>query len=127
MEKVEYVKTLTKKKLVLAGGDFLLIIAAFYLSYAIRYGVYKCNLSWFRWFGFIAIYIPFSFYIAEVYNFEGKLYRISYLVRLAIAIVIANSLIAFILYFFDPFRGSRIVFVLNYFIIFFFCFSGDTF
>lgn len=112
-------KRLRRKKIVLAIGDLLLIIASFYLSYAIRYGGFVNVI--YHGSGGLALSLftfLFLFYIAEVYNFEGKLYRISYLVRLAIAIVIANSLIAFTLYFFDPFRGSRIVFVLNYFIIF---------
>ena len=105
------------------AGDFLLIIAAFYLSYIIRYGEFV-NVIYHGSAGLalsLLIFI-FLFYIAEVYSFEGKLYRVSYLVKLIIAIVIANTLIAFALYFFDPFRGSRIVFILNYFIIFFLLF-----
>ncbi|NOR64914.1 MAG: exopolysaccharide biosynthesis polyprenyl glycosylphosphotransferase [Candidatus Scalindua sp.] len=116
-------KRLQRKKLILAAGDFLLIIAAFYLSYAIRHGGFVNVI--YHGSGGLALSLftfLFLFYIAEVYNFEGKLYRISYLVRLIIAIVIANSLLAFALYFFDPFRGSRIVFILNYFIIFFLLF-----
>ena len=109
-------KSLRRKKLILAAGDFLLIIAAFYLSYAIRHGRFVNVI--YHGSGGLALSLftfLFLFYIAEVYNLEGKLYRISYLVRLIIAIVIANSLLAFALYFFDPFRGSRIVFILNYF------------
>ena len=105
------------------AGDFLLIIAAFYLSNAIRHGEY-INVIYYGSGGLafsLFIFLSF-FYIAEVYNFEGKLYRFRYLVKLIIAIVIANSLIAFVLYFFDPFRGSRIVYILNYFIIFFLLF-----
>ena len=105
------------------AGDFLLIIAAFYLSNAIRHEEYV-NVIYHGSGGLafsLFIFLSF-FYIAEVYNFEGKLYRFRYLVKLIIAIVIANSLIAFVLYFFDPFRGSRIVYILNYFIIFFLLF-----
>ncbi|MBT5306635.1 MAG: sugar transferase [Candidatus Scalindua sp.] len=112
-------KRLRRKKLILMAGDFLLIITAFYLSYAIRYGEFVNVI--YHGSGGLALSLLtflFLFYIAEVYSFEGKLYRFRYLVKLIIAIVIANTLIAFVLYFFDPFRGSRIVFILNYFIIF---------
>ena len=112
-------KHVQRKKLILMVGDFLLIVVAFYLSNAIRHGEF-INVIY-HGSGGLALSLftfLFSLYIAEVYNFEGKLYRISYIVRLAIAIIIANSLLAFILYFLDPFRDSRIVFVLNYFIIF---------
>ena len=111
-------KRLRRKKLILAAGDFLLIVAAFYLSYAIRHGGFV-NVIYYGSGGLaLSLFIfLFLFYIAEIYNFEGKLYRISYIVRLIIATAIANSLIAFVLYFFDPFRGGRAVFILNYFII----------
>lgn len=112
-------KRLRRKKLVLAGGDLLLIIAAFYLSYAIRHREYVNVFYYYpgALISSLTIFISF-FYIAEVYNFEGKLYRISYSARLAIAIVIANSMIAVVLYFIDPLRYSRAVIILNYFIIF---------
>lgn len=112
-------KRLRRKKLVLAGGDLLLIIASFYLSYAIRHGAYiNVVFSYTEALVFSVIVFISLFYIVDIYNLERKLYRIGYLTRLVIAIIIANSIIAIVIYFFDPLRYSRTVIVLNYPIIF---------
>ena len=112
-------KRLRRKKLVLAGGDFLLILASFYLSYAIRHGAYiNVLFSYTVALVFSVIVFISLFYIVDVYNLERKLYRINYLLRLAVAIIIANTVIAVALYFFDPLRYSRAVITLNYPIIF---------
>ena len=64
-------KRLRRKKLVLAGGDFLLIIASFYLSYAIRHGAYiNVLFSYTVALVFSVIVFISLFYIVDVYNLE---------------------------------------------------------
>jgi len=112
-------KQLPRKTLILFVGDVLFIIASFYLSYAIRQWEFVDVFSTFTGASILSLFIfIFVFYIADVYNLEGKFYRINNIIKIAITITIANSLIAGAFYFFHPWRYSRIVFLLNLLLIF---------
>jgi exopolysaccharide biosynthesis polyprenyl glycosylphosphotransferase len=67
------------------------------------------------------IYIS-VFYVADIYNFKGKFLSISFLVRLAIAIIVANGIIAAVIYALGLWEYSRIVILLNAIFVFFLMF-----
>ncbi len=112
-------KHLPKRKIVLVGGDVLLVIVSFYLSYAIRQGEFVNVLSTYTGASVISFFIfIFVFYIADVYNLENDFKSIKYTSRFLAAILIANVLIAVAFYFFQPWSYSRVVFLLNFIFIF---------
>ncbi len=98
-------KHLPKLKLILLGGDVLLIIAAFYLSYAIRHkelvDVLSFYTSYTRTFALSVLILFFVFYITDVYNFESSLHSTNNIIKIIIAITIAYSLIHIFFYFFS--------------------------
>ncbi len=112
-------KHLPIRKLILSCGDVLLIIVSFYLSYTIRQGEFVNVLSIYTGATIISLFVfLFLFYIADVYHLEGKFYKINNILRIAIAITIANCLIAVAFYFFHHWKYSRAVFLLNSLFIF---------
>jgi exopolysaccharide biosynthesis polyprenyl glycosylphosphotransferase len=117
-------KHLPIRKLILSCGDVLLIIASFYLSYAIRQGEFVNVLSRYTGATIISLFVfLFLFYVADVYHLEGKFYKINNILRIAVTITIANCLIAVAFYFLHPWRYSRVVFLLNSIFIFSFMVS----
>ena len=67
------------------------------------------------------VYI-FIFYIADIYNFQGKFISIIFAIRLAITIIIANSIIAAGVYVLGLWSYSRIALLTNSFFVFSFMF-----
>ncbi len=117
-------KHIPKGKLVLACGDALLVIVSFYISYAIRSGVFVDVLSSFTKASILSLFLfLFIFYIADIYNLEEKVNTVNYIIRLAVAIIIASSLIAAAFYFLRLWYFSRIAHFTNVLLVFSLLFS----
>jgi len=118
------VKYFAKKKLTLLFGDVLLIIASFYLSALIRWGVFVGIASSFRGALILSFFVYIlTFYLSDLYNTENKLRSESYLIRFTTAVIIASSLIAAIFYVLPSWKYGRGIFLLNGSIIFIFSLS----
>ena len=103
----------------LAGGDALLVIVAFNISYAIRQMELVNVFYRFKDASFLSLFIfVFVFYIADIYSFEVRHYSVTYLIKLAVAVIVGNCMIAAAFYLFQPLMFSRIVFLLNFVFIF---------
>jgi len=112
-------KYIPKRKIVLAGGDALLVIVAFNISYAIRQMELVNVFYRFKDASFLSLFIfVFVFYIADIYSFEVRHYSVTYLIKLAVAVIVGNCMIAAAFYLFQPLMFSRIVFLLNFVFIF---------
>ncbi len=117
-------KHLPINKLILAVGDALLVIVSFYISYAIRSGMFVDVLSSFTKASIVSLFLfLFIFYVADIYNVEEKVNTVNYIIRLAVAIIIANCLIAAAFYFLKLWYFSRIAHFANVLLVFSFLFS----
>jgi len=122
-------KHISRIKIVLLLGDIILIVFSIYLCLVIRtkildqFYVDATSIPFFAGTSIIysLIYI-FIFYITDIYNFEGKFITIKFAIRLAIAIIIANSIIATGVYILGFWSYSRIVILINSFFVFSFMF-----
>jgi len=122
-------KHISRIKIILLLGDIILIILSIYLCLAIRTKVLDqiyIDASSMPFFASASI-IPslvyiFIFYIADIYNFQGKFVSINFMIRLAIAIIIANSIVAAGVYILGLWSYSRIVILTNSFFVFSFMF-----
>ncbi len=117
-------KHLPINKLILAVGDALLVIVSFYISYAIRSGMFVDVFSSITRASSLSLFIfLFVFYVADIYNLEEKVNTVNYIIRLAVAIIIASSLIAAAFYFLRFWYFSRIAHITNVLLVFSFLFS----
>ena len=112
-------KHLPRKKLILAGGDILLLIISFYACYAIRHGQFVNVIS--KHTGatilFLCMFI-FVFYMADIYNTEGKFYSTNNILKIIVSIIIANGFIAGAFYLFSFWYFSRGAFAINILLVF---------
>ena len=117
-------KHLPIKKLILAGGDALLVVTSFYVCYSIRQ-VELINVFHRHTGPFVlaVIIFIFVFHIADIYNIEGKFYSINNITKFTITIIIANVLIAVFFYFFSLWQFSRTVYFINALLVFCFLLS----
>ena len=122
-------KHISRIKIILLLGDIILIVFSIYLCLAIRtkildqFYIDASSMPFFASASIIStlIYI-FIFYIADIYNFQGKFISINFMIRLAIAIIIANSIVAAGVYILGLWSYSRIVILTNSFFVFSFMF-----
>jgi len=122
-------KHISRIKIVLLLGDIILIIFSIYLCLGIRTKVLDqiyvdaYSMPFFAGASIISslIYI-LIFYITDIYNFEGKFVSIKFMIRLAIAIIIANSIVVAGVYVLGLWGYSRIVILTNSFLVFSFMF-----
>ena len=122
-------KHISRIKIILLLGDIILIIFSIYLCLAIRtkildqFYIDASSMPFLASTSIISslIYI-LVFYIADIYNFQGKLITIKFAIRLAIAIIIANSIVAAGVYVLGLWSYSRIVILTNSFFVFSFMF-----
>ena len=122
-------KHISRIKIILLLGDIILIVFSIYLCLAIRtkildqFYVDASSIPFFASASIISslIYI-FIFYIADIYNFQGKFITIKFAIRLAITIIIANSIVAAGVYILGLWSYSRIVILTNSFFVFSFMF-----
>jgi len=122
-------KHISRIKIILLLGDIILIIFSIYLCLAVRtkildqFYVDASSVPFFTSASIVytLIYL-FIFYIADIYNFQGKLNSIRFMLRLAIAIIIANSIVAAGVYILGLWSYSRIVILTNSFSVFSFMF-----
>ncbi len=112
-------KHIPKKNIVIALGDALLIIASFYICYAIRCKGFVDVFSLFtRATGLSLMIFLFVFYIADIYDFESGLKSLSFVIRFAVALIAATGIIAATFYIFSLWQFSRLAFLYNMFFIF---------
>jgi len=128
-------KHISRIKIILLLGDIIIIVFGIYLFWIIRTRIYVdvlttthiyhnvLSMNFFTNANVLSpfIYI-FVFYVADIYNFKGKYFTISFLVRLVIAIIIANSIIAAGVYVLGLWEYSRLVLMLNSIFVFSFMF-----
>ena len=122
-------KHISRIKIILLLGDIILIIFSIYLCLAIRTRIldqFYPDVFSLPFPSIDSILSPiiyiFIFYIVDIYNFQGKFISINFIIRLAIAIIIANSIIAAGVYVFGLWSYSRIVILTNSFSVFSFMF-----
>lgn len=116
------VKTFPKKKLVLFGGDIILIIASFYLASVLRFGVSLDLSVIFGWSDLSAIFIYLLiFYIFDLYNLDEKFASTGYVMNFFMALVVADLFIATLFYIFNARPYATNILLLNTLLIFFFC------
>ncbi|MFQ5964055.1 MAG: sugar transferase [Candidatus Scalinduaceae bacterium] len=105
-------------------GDALLIIASFYLSYAVRTGEIVNVFSTYTGASVLSLFFfLFTFYIADIYIYEGRFNSVNFIFRFVITIIVANCLIAATFYVFHKWKYSRSIFLLNGLFVFFYCLS----
>lgn len=99
-----------------------MIIASFYLSPLLRFGVLPGLHSFLDWSDLAAI-MTYSlvFYIFDFYNLEGRLNTFGYTVRFLVALMVADFIIGFLFYIFNIRPYATIIFLLNTILILFFC------
>ena len=122
-------KHISRIKIILLIGDIILIIFSIYLCLAIRTKILDqlyvdaSSMPFFASASILSslIYI-FIFYIADIYNFKGKFISINFIIRLAITIIVANSIVAVGVYVIGLWSSSRIVILSNSFFVFSFMF-----
>ncbi len=107
-------KHLSGKNIILFLGDVSLIIACFYISYAIRHDGFVNVFSFQPGATVLYLFILlFTLYIGNVYGANNWFIGPNFTIRLAIIIIIASCLTAAAFYAFHPWRYSRIVLFLN--------------
>ena len=122
-------KHISRIKIILLLGDIILIIFSIYLCLVVRTIILAqfypdvSSLPFFASASIISslIYI-FIFYVADIYNFQGKYISITFMIRLAIAIIVANSIVAAGVYVLGLWSYSRVVILTNSFFVFSFMF-----
>ena len=122
-------KHISRIKIILLLGDIILIVFSIYLWLAIRTKIldqFYVDASSMPFFAvasviYSLIYI-FIFYITDIYNFKDKLSSIQFAIRLTIAIIIANSIVAAGVYVLGLWSYSRLVILTNSFFVFSFMF-----
>jgi len=122
-------KHISRIKIILLSGDIILIIFSIYLCLNIRTIILDqivIDASYMPFFARASvisslIYISI-FYIADIYNFKGKFISINFIIRLAITIIVANSIVAVGVYVIGLWSSSRIVILSNSFFVFSFMF-----
>jgi sugar transferase (PEP-CTERM system associated) len=91
--------TIPKKQILLLGGDILLIVASFYYSPMIRFGVYLDPVAVFGYSDIVALFVYLlGLYIFNFYNLEEDTYTIYYALRFT-SVILAVNLINSSLYF----------------------------
>ena len=115
---------ISKKTLFLFVGDALLIIISLFLSSAIMAREILNVFSLYTGASVISLFFYlFVFYMADIYNFQGRINGINFILRLIIAIIISNCLIAATFYVFHKWNYSRSVFFLSCFLVLFYSVS----
>jgi exopolysaccharide biosynthesis polyprenyl glycosylphosphotransferase len=110
------------KKLILLGGDAVLIAAAFYFAPALRFGTLMDFVTIFELFDIASILIYLTiFYVSDLYALDVPFRRGIYIIRFGIALVVANIFIAMSFFLFRISPYSVGVFLLVSCLIFFFC------
>jgi exopolysaccharide biosynthesis polyprenyl glycosylphosphotransferase len=111
-----------RKQLILLGGDVLLILAAFYLAPALRFGVFLDFAFIFDWPDFAAILITLvCFYLFDFYNLQDRVLSFGYAVRFLASIAVADLFIATLFYIFNVRPFATAILLLNTLTIFSFC------
>ena len=119
------------KKFILMLGDVAIIIFGICVFFAFRRHLSNEKLMFtdtisISFFKSASIMSPityiFVFYIADIYNFQGKFLSIRFLTRLAVSIVVANSIAFAGIYVLGLWEYSRIVLLLNAVFIYTFVF-----
>ncbi len=115
-------KSLPKKRFALLGGDIILIIASFYLSPVLRFGVCPDLAAFLEWPDLSAIftYLLF-FYIFDFYNTEERFNTPGYFFRFLLALIIADLFIASLFYVFNVRPYATIILLINTLLILSFC------
>jgi len=112
---------LPKRQLTLLGGDAILIMASLYIAPFVRFGIFPDASFIFTLTCVVAILAYLLiFYILDFYNLDEPLNMISAM-RFAAALIIANFIIAAILYLMRVPLYSGTVFIFNSILILYFC------
>jgi len=116
------IKSLPTKNLSILGGDFILIIASFYLSPVLRFGVCPDLAVFLEWPDLSAIftYLLF-FYIFDFYNIEERFNSAGYFFRFLLALIIADLFIASLFYVFNIRPYATVILLLNTILILTLC------
>ena len=117
-------KTLPQKKIVMLGGDVCLIIASFYLTPVLRFGVYPALALLLDWPDISAIltYLLF-FYIFDFYNLDDQFSSAGYFFRFCLALIVADFFIVSLFYIFNVRPYATVIFFLNSVSILLLCLS----
>jgi FlaA1/EpsC-like NDP-sugar epimerase len=116
------IRTIPEKQLVLLGGDIILIIASFYLSPLLRFGVCPDLAVFLEWPDLSAIltYLLF-FYIFDLYNVDDRFQSAGYFFRVLLALIIADLFIASLFYVFNVRPYATFILLLNTLLILSLC------
>ncbi len=116
------IRSLPKKNITLLGGDCILIIASFYLSPLLHFGVRPDLATFLDWPDLSAIFIYLLvFYIFDFYNPDERSNRLAYFFRFALALIIADLLIATLSYIFNVRPYATAILLLNTILILSLC------
>ncbi len=121
-------KHIPKKSLFLFAGDALLITISLCLSFVI---ISRDTLNVFYTYTGASVislfFYLFVFYMAEIYSFRGRIISAKFILRLVVAIIISNCMIAAAFYVFHKWKYDRSVFFLNCVFILFYAVSWRLF
>lgn len=111
-------KHLPKKKILLFLGDVILIPIAYFLSLVIRFGIKDYSLLKPSIGGaFVILCYIFTFYIADLYEFDRPFKSVKYIFRFLTAIVISAIITLGAFYFFPKLWFGRGIFVISAFLV----------
>jgi exopolysaccharide biosynthesis polyprenyl glycosylphosphotransferase len=113
------IKHIPKNKIILAGGDCVIVLISFYICYALRTKEYVHVISDYTCASFLSLFlIVFTIYLADIYSIKNNLGCASIASRLAVALIIAYGLIAAFLYGLNLWYFSRIALAYSAVVIF---------
>jgi len=116
------IRTVPKTQIFLFGGDVILIIASFYLAPLLHFGVSPDLATFLDWPDLSAIFIYLIvFYVFDFYNLGAQSNRLAYFSRFALALIIADFLIATLFYIFNVRPYATAILLLNTLLILSLC------
>lgn len=116
------IRSVPKTKILLFGGDVILIIASFYLAPRLHFGVSPDLTTLLDWPDLSAIFIYLLvFYIFDFYNLDERSNQLGYFSRFILALIIADLLIASLFYVFNVRPYATVILLLNTILILLLC------
>lgn len=116
------IRSVPKTQILLFVGDFILIVASFYLSPLLYFGVSPDLATFLDWPDLSAIFIYLIvFYVFDFYNLGEQSKRLAYFSRFALALIIADLLIATLFYVFNVRPYTTVILLLNTILILLLC------
>jgi exopolysaccharide biosynthesis polyprenyl glycosylphosphotransferase len=108
------IRSLPKTQFTLLGSDFILIIASYYLSPLLLFGVGPDLATLLEWPDLSAIFTYLLiFYIFDFYNLDMRFNFVGYLFRFVLALIISDLIITFLFHLFNVRPYATVILLIN--------------